>query len=113
MALVVGRGRRAVRLVGGGHGFLSDKQLSCTATHSSPARLLGTAPVAPRGVPVPRRLWTNSQRLRTLRLRACLYFAPANIQSWLKVRVLWIRGSTADAARTRGSAGLGELEFSR
>ena len=38
--------------------------------HSSPARLLGTTPVAPWGVPVPRRLWTNSQRLRTIKCRA-------------------------------------------
>ena len=72
MALVVGRGRRAVRLVGG-HGFLSDtrgRPLSCLRPLSTARPLGGTAPVAPCGVPVPRRLWTNSQRLRTIKCRA-------------------------------------------
>ena len=66
MALVVGRGRRAVRLVGGHGTGAAGEQI----WHSSPARKLGTAPVAPWGVPVPRRLWTNSQRLRTIKCRA-------------------------------------------
>ena len=67
MALVVGRGRRAVRLVGG-HGFrrspVGAYQLGGFDTSSSPAQSAGTAPLAPWGAEVRVPSGTSSKRLR-------------------------------------------------
>lgn len=117
MALVraVRRGGRAVRLVGG-HGFLSDtrgRPLSCLRPLSTARPLGGTAPVAPCGVPVPRRLWTNSQRLRTIKCRA----HGGCWSTFFRARAVYPHDtfprSAPDAAHTRGNAGLGKLKFFR
>ena len=116
MALVVGRGRRAVRVVGG-HGFLSDtrgRPLSCLRPLST-ARPLGVAwdrasravgCAGPSTALDQLSAAADNQVPRTRRMLVSLF---SELEQ--STRTIHYRGSAPDAAHTRGNAGLGKLKF--